>query len=93
VLGAFLIVVVMAAMKLALPRGKTLVGAVLFGLFQFAGAFGLYYYALAEVHAGLGQTLLALVPLATLVLAVAQRQERLRGAAVVGTLIGLWESV
>jgi hypothetical protein len=31
-------VVVIAAMKLAFPRGKTLVGAVLFGLFQFAGA-------------------------------------------------------
>jgi len=89
VLGAVLIVVVMAALKLALPRGKALKGAVLFGLFQFAGAFGLYYYALVEVHAGLGQTLLALVPLATLILAVAQRQERLRGAAVIGTLIGL----
>jgi drug/metabolite transporter (DMT)-like permease len=33
--------------------------------------------------------LLALVPLATLILAVLQRQERLTGRAVVGTLIGL----
>jgi len=89
VLGAVLIVAGMAALKLALPRGKALAGAVLFGLFQFAGAFGLYYYALVEVHAGLGQTLLALVPLATLFLAVAQRQERLRSTAVVGTLVGL----
>jgi len=88
-LGASLIVAVMAAMKLAIPRGRALMGALLFGLFQFAGAFGLYYYALVEIHAGLGQTLLALVPLATLVLAVAQGQERLRGAATVGTLIGL----
>jgi len=79
----------MAALKLALPRGQALLGALLFGLFQFAGAFGLYYYALVRVHAGLGQTLLALVPLATLLLAVAARQERLRGAAVVGTLLGL----
>lgn len=88
-LGASLIVAVMAAMKLAIPRGRALMGALLFGLFQFAGAFGLYYYALVEIHAGLGQTLLALVPLATLVLAVVQGQERLRGAASVGTLIGL----
>lgn len=88
-LGAVLIVTVMAALRLRLPRGKALVGALLFGLFQFAGAFGLYYYALVEIHAGLGQTLLALVPLATLILAVAQRQERLRGAAVIGTLVGL----
>jgi drug/metabolite transporter (DMT)-like permease len=41
------------------------------------------------MHAGLGQTLLALVPLATLVLAVAYRQERLHGAAVIGSVLGL----
>lgn len=89
VLGAVMILTVMAALKVRLPRGKALAGAVMFGLFQFAGAFGLYYYALVEMQAGLGQTLLALVPLATLILAVAQRQERLRGSAVMGTLIGL----
>ena len=88
-LAAGLIVVVMAGLKLEVPRGRALKGAVLFGLFQFAGAFGLYYYALVDIHAGLGQTLLALVPLATLVLAVAQRQERLSRLAVTGTLIGL----
>jgi drug/metabolite transporter (DMT)-like permease len=88
-LAAILIVSVMRALRLALPRGKTLVGAMLFGLLQFAGAFGLFYYALVQIHAGLGQTLLALVPLATLLLAVVQRQERLSGAAVVGTLLGL----
>ena len=88
-IAAGLILAVSAALKVALPRGKALLGAVLFGLFQFAGAFGLYYFALVEIQAGLGQTLLALVPLATLILAVVQRQERLRGAAVAGTLIGL----
>jgi drug/metabolite transporter (DMT)-like permease len=79
----------MTALRLRLPRGRALGGALLFGLFQFAGAFGLYYYALVEIHAGLGQTLLALVPLATLILAVAQGQERLQGAGVIGTVIGL----
>ena len=38
---------------------------------------------------GLGQTLLALVPLATLLLAVAQGQERLGLGAVIGTLLAL----
>ncbi len=88
-LAAVLMVAVMTALKLALPRGRALMGALLFGLFQFGGAFGFYYYALVQVHAGLGQTLLALVPLATLLLAVVQRQERLRAAAIVGTLLGL----
>ena len=44
---------------------------------------------LVRVHAGLGQVLLALVPLATLLLAVLWRQEHLRAAAVMGTLLAL----
>jgi drug/metabolite transporter (DMT)-like permease len=87
--AATLIVMLMAALKVELPRGRALMGSVTFGLLQFVGAFGLYYYALVELYAGLGQTLLALVPLATLILAVIQRQERLTRGAIVGTLIGL----
>jgi drug/metabolite transporter (DMT)-like permease len=88
-LAAALLIAVMAAMRLALPRGRALTGAVLYGLFNFGGAFALAYYALDHIHAGFGQTLLALVPLATLLLAVAYRQERLRLQAVVGTVLAL----
>lgn len=76
-------------LRLAFPRGRALTGAVLFGLFNFGGSFALIYYGLVRVHAGLGQIILALVPLATLLLAVLWRQERVRAAAVVGTLLAL----
>jgi drug/metabolite transporter (DMT)-like permease len=89
VLAAIVIVAVMGALRLRLPTDRAFTGALLFGLFQFAGAFGLYYYALVHVHAGLGQTLLALVPLAALLLAVLQGQERLRAMSVVGAVLGL----
>ena len=62
----------------AAPRGRALAGAMLYGAFGIGGAFALAYYGLVDVHAGLGQTVLALVPLATLFLVVLQRQERLR---------------
>lgn len=88
-LAAVLIFSIMLALRLPLPRGRALLGAMLFGLFQFAGAFGFIFYAFVHIQAGLGQILLALVPLATLLLAVAQRQERLHGTAVVGSLLGL----
>lgn len=88
-LAAALLVAVMAILRLQLPRGRALTGAVLYGGFTFGAAFALAYYALVHVHAGLGQTLLALVPLATLLLAVLQRQERLRGGAVAGGLLAL----
>jgi drug/metabolite transporter (DMT)-like permease len=88
-LAAALFLAVMVVLRLAFPRGRALLGSLLYGLFNFAGSFGLIYYGLVQVHAGLGQILLALVPLATLLLAVLWRQERLRVAAVVGTLLAL----
>jgi drug/metabolite transporter (DMT)-like permease len=88
-LATALFLAVMLVLRLGFPRGRALVGSLLYGLFNFAGSFGLIYYGLVHVHAGLGQILLALVPLATLLLAVLWRQERLRAAAVMGTLLAL----
>ena len=88
-LAASLLGAVMAVMRLTLPRGRALLGVLLYGALIFGGAFSFAYYALVRIHAGLGQTLLALVPLATLLLAVLQRQERLRFAAVAGTLLSI----
>jgi drug/metabolite transporter (DMT)-like permease len=88
-LAAALLLTAMAALRLAVPRGRALFGTVVYGALTFGAAFALAYYALVEIHAGFGQTLLALVPLATLLLAVAQRQERLRAAALGGALIAL----
>src|SRR3954454_9638849 len=79
----------MAVLRLELPRGRALTGALLFGLLDVGGAFALGYYALVELHAGFGSILLALVPLATLLLAALQGQERLRIAAVAGTVVAL----
>lgn len=88
-LAAALLGVAMAVLRLALPRRRALLGVLLYGALIFGGAFSLAYYAFVRIHAGLGQTLLALVPLATLLLAVLLRQEQLRRAAVVGTLLSI----
>jgi len=88
-LAAALLLAAMVALRQTFPRGRALTGAFLYGLFNFGAPFALAYYALVRLHAGFGQTLLALVPLATLLLAVIQRQERLRVAAVAGTLLAL----
>ena len=88
-LAAGVLLAVMAALRLAFPRGRALTGAVLYGALTFGAAFALAYYALVRVHAGFGQTLLAVVPLATLLLAVVQRQERMRAGAVIGALLAL----
>jgi drug/metabolite transporter (DMT)-like permease len=88
-LSAALLLAVMAVLRLSFPRGRALSGSLLYGMFNFGASFALIYYGLVRVQAGLGQTLLALVPLATLLLAVLWRQERFHAAAVMGTLLAL----
>ena len=88
-LAAAIFVGLMAALRLELPRGRALSGALVFGVLQFGATYALAYYALVELHAGFGQILLAVVPLLTLLLAVSQRQERLRLAAILGTVLAL----
>lgn len=88
-LAAALMVALMRLMRLELPRGRAFTGALLYGALNFAFGFGLTFYALVELHAGFGQIVFALVPLMTLLLAVAQGQERFRRAAVAGILLAL----
>jgi drug/metabolite transporter (DMT)-like permease len=88
-LATAVLATLMAVLRVSLPRGRALRGAMLYGALAIGGAFALAYYGLVDLHAGLGQTLLATVPLATLFLAVLQRQERLRTGAVVGGLVAL----
>lgn len=89
VLAGGLLLLMMAALRLAMPRGRALAGSLLYGLFNFGASFALIYYGLVRVHAGLGQILLALVPLATLLLAVLWQQEHVRATAVIGCLVAL----
>ena len=86
-LAAALMLVVMAALRLPFPRGRALLGAVLYGTVNFGLAFACLFYALVELGAGFLQVLLGVVPLTALLLAVAQRQERLRAPAVIGAVL------
>ena len=88
-LAAVLMLGVMAVMGVPFPRGRSLRGAIVYGVFNFGGAFAFAYLALVELHAGFAQILLSVVPLFTLLLAVLWRQERLRPAAIGGTLLAL----
>jgi drug/metabolite transporter (DMT)-like permease len=86
-IAAVALAALMAVFQLPLPRGRALTGALLYGVLVFGGAFGFAFYALLRIQAGFGQIVLALVPLATLLLAVLHRQERLRLMALSGTVL------
>jgi drug/metabolite transporter (DMT)-like permease len=86
---AVLFIALSAVLGVRLPRGRALAGGVLFGTLNFAATVGLAYYAFVRIHAGVGQTLFALTPLVTLLLAVLQRQEHLRLRAIAGAVLAL----
>jgi drug/metabolite transporter (DMT)-like permease len=74
---------------IALPRGRALVGALVYGLLAFALTFALLYWGLQRAGAGLAQIVLALVPLLTFLLAVAQRLERFAWQVLGGSLVAV----
>jgi len=69
--------------RVRFPRGRALLGAVLFG-FLSGIAILLMYYGLTKTPASLFQTLVAIMPLLTLVFAVAHKLEQLRRRGVIG---------
>jgi O-acetylserine/cysteine efflux transporter len=78
---------VVAVRRLGLPRGRALLGVVVYGALNFGLAFSFTYYALTEVTAATNQVVLALVPLLTLILATIQRIERFRWQGLAGALV------
>lgn len=69
--------------RMQVPRGRALAGAAVYGTLSFGMVYGLLYFALLQMNAGTTSVIMATVPLATLILAVLQGQERftLRGVA------------
>lgn len=88
-LAAVVFGVLVAALRLPLPRGHVLGLLVVYGLLAFAGAYGCLYWAMQEVPAGIAAVVLAVGPLLTLLLAVAHGMERLNRRAVAGALIAV----
>ena len=73
----------------SLPKGRALGGAVGYGILSFLVAYAFFYWGSQEVPAGLGGTIMASVPLLTVMLAAAHRLERLRLRGVLGAVVAL----
>jgi drug/metabolite transporter (DMT)-like permease len=82
----FLIVIIK---QLTLPKGRALVGVLIFGVLQFGISYALGYWSLLEVPAGLFQVILALVPLLTYVFAILHRQESFKWRILFGGFLSM----
>jgi drug/metabolite transporter (DMT)-like permease len=88
-LASTIFALVARALRVEIPRGRAFLGAVLFGVLQFGAGFGLIYWGLVRAPAGLGQVLLACVPLLTFGLALAHRQERFSWKGLLGAVLAV----
>lgn len=75
--------------RLSLPRGRALLGAVLYGILGFGAGYAFAYFALLQVSAGLAAVIMSLVPLLTFVLAFLHGLEKIKLRVVVGGLIAV----
>lgn len=87
--AALLFVAIGVALRVPWPRGRAALGAAIYGLLGFGVAYALLYYALVGITAGTTSLILASVPLLTLILAVAHRQERFTTRGLVGGVLAI----
>jgi len=73
--------------RLPLPKGRALIGVLIFGTLQFGVNYALMYWSLLEVPAGMFQVILALVPLLTFFFAIIHRQETFQWKVLLGGLL------
>lgn len=81
--------VAMLILRVPVPRGRALVGALVYGAFAFFASFALLFWGLQETPPGTAQVIIALGPLFTLLFAVAHGLERFRMRALVGAMVAL----
>jgi drug/metabolite transporter (DMT)-like permease len=86
-IAAAVLFILMVALHLPLPRGRTLICAILFGLLASGISRALLYTALEQIPSGLAMVLLALVPLLTFLFACLHKQEAFQWKSLAGSLL------
>ncbi|HXV72547.1 MAG TPA: EamA family transporter [Acidimicrobiia bacterium] len=86
--GAVMLLLVVVTRR-KIPTGKSLRGAVVYGLLGFSASYGFLYTGIQEVPAGTLMVLVALTPLFTFGLAILHRQESFRIQGLIGAVIAV----
>jgi len=89
IVAGLILAVLAILLRRSFPRGRSLTGAMLYGAVGFAASFGPISTGMRFVPGGTGSVLIAITPLLTFGLAIAQRQERFRRAGLLGALVAL----
>jgi drug/metabolite transporter (DMT)-like permease len=88
-IAGIIMLAIAVATRRALPRGRSLLGAMAYGALGFALTFGLFFTGLRDTPISTAAVFLALTPVMTFGLAIAHGQEKFRLQGLVGALIAL----
>jgi drug/metabolite transporter (DMT)-like permease len=88
-IAGIIMLAIVVATRRALPRGRSLLGAMAYGALGFALTFGLFFTGLRDTPISTAAAFLALTPVMTFGLAIAHGQEQFRLQGLVGALIAL----
>ncbi len=88
-LASLLFFAFVALRRVPLPRGRALVGTLIYGVIGFAAFYGFAYWALQELSAGIAGVVVASVPLLTLFLAAIHGLEPITGRGIVGSVLAI----
>jgi drug/metabolite transporter (DMT)-like permease len=88
-LGALIFWIIAYFKKIPLPRGRSLLGAALYGLLGVGLGFVLIAWGLVKTPASLYQILMAMVPLATIFLSAGQGIESITRRGIFGALLAI----
>ncbi len=89
IVASLLLFAYVGVRRLTLPRGRSLFGAVIFGVLGIAGAYAFAYWALQALSAGVAAVIMASVPLLTLLFATIHRVEAFRVRGLLGALLAI----
>lgn len=89
IVSSALLFLFIAIRKVPLPRGKGLMGTLIFGVLSFTGAYAFAYSALQKLPAAAASVIMASVPLLTLFFAMLHRVERFRIRGLIGGVLAL----
>jgi drug/metabolite transporter (DMT)-like permease len=87
--AAVLLFAFAALRRIPMPRGRALVGAIIYGVLGFAAFYALAYWALVELSAGVGAVVLGSVPLLTLIFAGLHRIESIHRRGLLGAMLAI----
>jgi drug/metabolite transporter (DMT)-like permease len=87
--AALIFWIIVLARRISLPKGRALIGAVLYGLLATGASYAFIYWGLLRVQASLTMVVLAFVPLITLFLAWVHGLETLSWRRLIGALVAI----